>query len=530
MALKDSTIQRVREVPLTEILAAEAIPFKRIGREAVTLCPWHADSNPSLTINDDKNLCFCFACGGGSDGIAFVEQKFGISFADAVTRIADKHGITVEHDNLDPEEALRIAQQRRQALDSLRQQQDRFRQAIKGDTGFRARMWLLQREITPEASRYFELGYAEAGYFSDRVTVPIHDHRGTLVGFTGRRIEDAPAAGDEPPPAKYKNSAASELFDKGSLIYNEHRAVQTARTAGYLVFVEGHFDVISMWRYGIPNVVATQGTAGPAPESIRRLMRSCRRFVLCYDGDDGGRKAIEHFVKVAGPLACKGELTLTVAQLPEGTDPDDCIRKGLDLHGIIESAPQWLDWQLDVWLKGVDRSDTHTFSKFEQAIRKFVESIASPALRQHYVDKAAKVLAADSKAATKLAQAWSKDLPKIRQHAKWEPPTPAWTRNQVERRVLRSYIHFPATRKRLAGLMEHLEGPSNIWLWKRIQELEAVSQDVNPHMVMAILAVCEPYYLRLLRPLAVPTIQMTYQEGVIDHAERILKSKLHVDL
>lgn len=517
-------------MPLTEILTAEAIPFKRIGREAVTLCPWHSDTNPSLTINDDKNLCFCFACGGGSDGIAFIQQKLGLSFADAVIRIAERHDILVEHDDLDPEEALRIAQHRKQALDGLRQQQDRFRASIKGDAGFDARMWLLQREITPDASRHFELGYAETGYFADRVTVPIHDHRGTLVGFTGRRIEDSHPPGETPPPAKYKNSTASELFDKGSLIYNEHRAMQVARTAGYLVFVEGHFDVISMWGYGIANVVATQGTAGPTPESIRRLMRSCRRFVLCYDGDEGGRKAIEHFVKVAGPLACKGELTLTVAQMPEGMDPDDCIRQGLDLHGIIEAAPQWLDWQLDVWLNSVDRSDTHTFSKVEQAIRKFVESIASPALRQHYVDKAAKVLATDGKAAAKLAQTWSKDLPKLRQHATWQRPTPAWTRNQVERRVLRSYIHFPDTRERLKGLMQHLESPSNIWLWRRIEELERSSGTVSPHMVMAVLAVCEPQYLRTLRPLAVPTIKMIHQDGIMDHAERILTSKLHAEI
>lgn len=522
MSLKDSTVERVRQVPISAILEGEGIDFKRVGREAVTLCPWHNDSHPSLTINDDKNLCFCFACGGGSDGIAYIQQKFGLGFAEAVERIAEKHNIFVEHDNLDPAEALRIAQQRRDALSRLREQHDSFRAAIKSDVGFPARQWLLQRGIQPAAAKHFEIGWAPVGYFNSRVTIPIHDHRGTLVGFTGRQIDDTFSE------QKYKNSSASEIFDKGSLIFNEHRAAQEARLAGYLVFVEGHFDVISMWQYGLKNVVATQGTAGPTIQSMRRLMRQCRRFVLCYDGDQGGHKAIEHFVKAAGPLVTSGELTLTIAKMPEGKDPDECIREGIDLHGIIEGAPQWLDWQLDLWLASLDRSDSHHFSLVEKLVRELVESIKSPALRQYYVDKAAKILAADSKAAAKLAQSWNKSLPKLRHAGKWQKPAPSWVRNQVERRVLRSYIHFPEVRPRLKGIMGHLEGPSHLWLWNRIQELEQVAPAFTPSMVMAIMAVCEPQYTRILRPLAVPTIELVLKDGILEHAERVLKQNVEI--
>lgn len=525
MAIKDSTIERVRQVPLTGILEGEKIPYKRIGREAVTLCPWHNDSNPSLTINDDKGICFCFACGGGSDGIDYVQQRFGLSFADAIIRIADRHEITVEYDDLDPEEALRIAQQRKQAIDALKGQQQRFRDGIRSQDAGNARQWLIGRGITPEASRHFELGWGGVDhYFGSRVTVPIHDHRGTLVGFTGRQIDDTHSG------QKYKNSKDSALFSKGALVFNEHRAAQAARLAGYMVFVEGHFDVISMWQYGVQNVVATQGTTSPTIESIKRLMRHCRRFVLAYDGDQGGQKAIEHFVAVAGSLACRGELTLTVAQLPQGMDPDDCIRKGIDLHGIIEGAPQWLDWQIDCWLAGLDRSDTHRFSKVEAAVREFVESIKSPALRQHYVDKASKVLSADTKAAAKLAQAWNKSLPKLRHNGTWSRPTPSWMRSQVERRALRSYVHFPATRARLRPVLGALQGPSHVWLWNRLQEIEALSNEVTPSMVKAILAVCEPQYVRVLRPLVSPTIKMENQAGILDHAERVLSQNVEVDL
>lgn len=505
---------------MTDVLTSEGVEFKRIGREVVTLCPWHNDSNPSLTVNDDKNICFCFACGGGTDAIAYVRQKFSLTFAEAIQRIAERNEIVVEYDNLDPEEALRIASERRKVFDEVKNHHLRFRNALRSDTGFTARQWLLGRGITPEASREFEIGWSNFGYFSDRVVVPIHDHRGVLVGFTGRKIE-----GDTS-QQKYKNSPTSPIFDKGALLFNEHRALQVARTAGYIVFVEGHFDVISMWQYGIHNAVATQGTAGPSLQTIKRVIRHCRRFVLCYDGDDGGRTAIENFIKVAGPLACSGEITLTVAQLPDGKDPDDCIRSGVNLHSIIEGAPQWLDWQIDCWLASVDRSDTHHFAKIESAIRELVEAIRSPALRQYYVDKASKVLAMDAKAATKLAQNWTKSLPRLSHSGAWQKPSPSWVRHQVERRALRSYIHFPSARDRLRPLMCHLQGPSHIWLWRRLEELEVYAQSFDVKMVSTILVVCEPAYTRSLRSVVVPTIKMEMNDGIIDHTERVLLSSI----
>lgn len=515
MALKDSTINKVRSVPLTEVLSCEGIEFKKVGREAVTLCPWHNDSHPSLTINDDKNLCFCFACGGGSDGIAFVQQKFGLGFADAVIRIAEKHNIAIEHDDLDPEQALRVAQQRKRALAQVESEQQIFRSALKEASGLKAREWLLRRGITPQICREFELGYARGGYFRDRITVPVHDHRGMLVGFTGRRIND------EIQP-KYKNSASSEIFDKGALLFNEHRASAAARQSGYLVFVEGHFDVITLWQHGIHNVVATQGTAAPSIHSIKRLVRQCRRFVLLYDADDGGTNAIEHFIKAAGRLACDGELTLGVASLPQGMDPEDCIKAGVDLHALIEGAPQWLDWIIDKWLKDLDRSDTFRFSQAEQAIRELVQSIKSPALRQHYIDKSAKVLGSNAKSAAKLAQSWYQSLGKTRTAVQWHRPGFDWVRNQAERRFLRSYIHFPETRAELTSLGTRLQSPSHLWLWNRLVELEQHCPEWQADAVMAILAVAEPNYVRILRPLVMPTIKMDNQKGILGHVQAVL--------
>jgi DNA primase len=525
LAIRDSTVEQVRQVPVTQVLKNEGIEMKRVGREAVTLCPWHNDSNPSLTLNDDKNICFCFACGGGSDAIAYIQQYHSLSFSDAVARIAEKNGIDVLFDDLDPAEALRAAEERRRRQEAIDKQQDAFRSGIQSRHGIDARAWLLSRGIRPETCREFGIGWARDGRFARRVTVPIHDHRGSLVGFTGRTIDDVT---DE--NRKYVNSSSSDLFQKGALVYNEHKAIRAARSNGFLVFVEGHFDVIQMWQYGIPNTVAIQGTAAPMLQSIKRLSRYCKRFVLCYDGDSGGRKAIQNFVDVCGLMACKGEVSITVASLPEGSDPDDCIRNNVDLHGIIESAPQWLDWQIDNWLNEVDRSDTHRFSQIETAIRKLVESITSPALRQHYIDKASKVLTDNQKSAVRLAQKWRQDLPAIRVSAQWEKPDPAWTRHQVEKRAIRAYIHVPECRERLAPLMHHLQTPSFSWLWGRIQELERLTENLDSHLLMSVLVVAEPQYLRTLRPIVVPTIEVSMDDGTYSHIERTMSSTLAMDL
>jgi DNA primase len=521
MSIAEGTLIAIRDIPMTAILEAESIPYKKIGREAVTVCPWHSDTNPSLTLNDDKSMCFCFVCRGGSDSIDYIQQKFGLSFSEAVERIASRHNLAVEYDNIDPELAAAEAKKRRDILDELNATQDKFRGYLKDPRADRIRGVLFDREITPATSRHFGLGYSPSGFFADRITVPIHDHRGTLVGFTGR------STSSELKP-KYKNSENSEIFDKSKIVFNEHGALEPIREADSVIFVEGHFDVIALWQHGIRNVVAMQGTGSPSEAIIRRLSRRTKRFILCYDGDDGGRKATEQFLKIAGPMACRGELTISIVALPPGKDPEDCIRdEEIDLYNLIENAPTWLDWQLDCWLNNVDRSDTARFSQVETTVRNFVESIQSPALRQYYIDKASKSLAADEKMAAKIAKDWAGNISPVKSKRKWRKPAPQDTRNAVERRLLRLYIHFPELRGECVSMMEDLQSPAHRWLWKRLLEIEEhFGESFSPQVVMAILAVCEPHYTRQLRALAVPTVKLKNNPGILNHIQSIMATKL----
>lgn len=521
MGISGATIRKIRNIAITAVLKAENIQFKKVGREAITKCPWHNDTNPSLTINDEKNLCFCFACGGGTDSIAFIQQVFGLSFSEAISRIADKQNIIVEYDNIDPEEARRVANERHRSLQVLKDQHTGFRSGIRSVSGLKAREWLISRDIRAETSKQFELGYTETGFFANRITIPIHDHRGNLVGFTGRDISCVDGS------VKYKNSASSDIFDKKSLLFNEHRILDSARMNSRVIFVEGHFDVINMWQCGIKNVVASQGSSGPALESIKRLARYCKDFVLCFDADKGGLKAVEAFLSVASDLSLNGEINILVAELPAGMDPDDCIRSGIDLSTIIDNAKQWIEWRIDKLTENLNYSDTSKFAQIEETIRVLIAGIKSVALKQYYIDKATKILCQSTKNANRLAKEWLGTVPRTRASAQWVRPSRQWTNHQVERRILRLYLHCPETRESIHPLMSKLKSKDHVWLWSRIKELMDITKTVDIEMVRAVVAVAEPGYVRSVRSILMPTIQLQVNDGILEHAKSLILEESH---
>jgi DNA primase len=523
-SISDFTVKAIKEIPITTILEKEGIEYKKVGREAVTLCPWHNDKNPSLTINDDSGFCYCFVCRIGNDGIGLVQQKLGLSFVDTIERIARSNEIDIVYENIDPELALREARQKALILNQLNEQQESYRKFIKDPRAERIRDILAERKIEPSTSKYFGLGYCPKGFFGDRITIPIHDHRGNLVGFTGRATKDSVKP-------KYKNSENSDCFDKSKIVFNEHRAIREIPESDSVIFVEGHLDVISLWQIGIKNTVAMQGTAAPSEAIVRRIARRTKRFILCFDADEGGNKAIEQFIKVAGPMACKGQITISIAQLPFGTDPDQCIRENLvDMFNIIENGRPWLDWQLDSWLSNLDRNDTARFTEIENNIRSLVESIQSPVLRQYYIDKASKSLSPDPGAAIKIANNWVQHTSSIKTKKIWLKPDPLEVRLWAEKQLIRSYIHFPETRDQLRSMMSKIHSPAYRWLWQRIKEIEQYSNDPQlSHHLMAVLCISEPYYTRQLRPVIAPTINLRNEPGIINHISSIVNQELVID-
>ena len=517
MAITQTTLQRIKGAPLSTIVEAFGGSLKRVGHEYLTQCLWHEDANPSLTISDQKGFCFCHVCREGGDAVDYVQQKLGVGMREAAEKAAEILGVKFETDDENPEEAARRREARLAQLRVLEADQEGFAANLHNPKAGRIRQVLKDRGFNKETAQEFGLGFAPNGFFGGRITVPIYNHRSELVGWTGRATKD-----DQ--NAKYKNSSDSELFNKKLLVFNEQRAVKHAKEAGSLIFVEGHLDVCMMHQHGIKNVVAAQGTGAPDPSVLQRLARNCKNFILCFDGDAGGRKAAEQFISVAGSLAMKGDCSINVVTLPDGEDPDSLLRSSGDLYHYIASAPSWLDWTIDTWAKELDHSDTAMMTEVENRLRALISGLKSAALRTHYTDKAARILSSSDKEARKLADQWDQGYHPI-EALEWSPRDLMSAMGAAERRMLRLFVHKPSTRDSLRPLLGNLQSPPLIWLAERLKELEELSDvDLTPHSVMAVVCVAEPHYMNMLRTIVRPNVILDDKESVISHLHDILNN------
>lgn len=515
MALSDETISKIKNLSLSSVLEKEGIFLKKVGREFVTHCVWHKDKNPSLTIADGKGFVFCHVCREGGDAIHFIQHKFGLSFREACERIASKNSIEVIYKDEDPE----FLRRKREEIETVKQaairSQSKYREALKYSQ--KAVDFILKRGIQASTSREFGLGYNSA---ENRITIPIKNYKGEIVGFTGRAI------GDEKP--KYKNTENNIIFNKSEIVFNEYRSSDSIREEDECIFVEGHFDVISMWQAGIKNVVALQGTASPSELVVSRLTRKTKRFVLCMDNDEGGEKAIGLFLNSIKELALAGEVDVKIASITNGNDPDEAIMLGVNMMEVIANAVPWMDWILDSWLDKLDFNNTTQVQDVEKKIKDIIGGLHSAALRAYYLDKAAVRLAQNKQnIAAQILKNLQSDISSRPSSKVWKKPPAEWTRNLVEKRYIRMYIHCKEMRSYLKPLAERLVIPDMIWLWNRIQELEdSLAFDCTPSSVMAILAVAEPRYLQSLRTLVRPTIKIDDSPLVMAHIEDVLMDTL----
>ena len=187
MAITAQSLEKIKSGSISKVIEALGSKLKRVGREYVTQCVWHEDTNPSLTINDDKGFCFCHVCREGGDVIAYTQKRRGLSFPDAANLSAEILGIQVEHDGISQEEQERRKKARLAALDKLQRDQDLYRANLRHERAGRIRDILKARGLTGETSKEFGLGFAATGFFGGRITVPIYNHLNELVGWTGGR-------------------------------------------------------------------------------------------------------------------------------------------------------------------------------------------------------------------------------------------------------------------------------------------------------------------------------------------------------
>jgi DNA primase len=337
-------------VPASEVVRRR-VKLQKSGREWKGLSPFSAEKTPSFFVNDAKMAWFDFSSGQNGNIFDFVMLTEGLSFPEAVERLAGEAGLALP---VVSEEA-RQHERRRAGLQEVLELAAQFFEAqLQGRAGAKARGYLEDRGLGAAVQAQFRLGYSpdekyalrdwlaardasvetmcEAGLlihgediavpydrFRNRVMFPICDRAGKVIAFGGRALE-------KDVPAKYLNSPETPLFHKGATLYNQHNARKAAHDRGIVLAVEGYVDVISMSLAGFPNVVAPLGTA-LTPDQCELLWRMAEEPILCFDGDRAGRKAAHRAVDVALPLLGPGR-SLRFAFLPDGQDPDDLARSG----------------------------------------------------------------------------------------------------------------------------------------------------------------------------------------------------------
>lgn len=359
--IPEAAVQEIRErVDIVDFIA-RYVTLKPSGRSHKGLCPFHTEKTPSFHVHRDRQVFHCFGCTEGGDVIGFLMRHENLTFPEAARTLAREAGIPIpEQDGTSYDATARLVRANEIA-------QRVFRSALASAEGAAARAYLAERGLDAEEIDRFGVGFApdrwdavekalaaegipgeigeragllkprDSGGHYDllraRVTFPIHDVRGRILGFGGRATKP-----DQQP--KYLNTPETPLFHKREALYGLHFALEPSRRSERIVVVEGYFDRIALHRAEMAESVATCGTS-LTPEHAQNLRRRVREVVLLFDGDAAGQRAVSAALEVLLPHG----LRVRAAELPAGDDPDTYLaREGAPaLRALVDAARPAVD-------------------------------------------------------------------------------------------------------------------------------------------------------------------------------------------
>ncbi|UCI21610.1 DNA primase [Mesorhizobium sp. B2-1-8] len=372
-------------------------------------CPFHGEKSPSFHCEDKKGRYHCFGCSVSGDHFKFLTELEGLSFPEAVEKIADMAGVPMP---IRDEQEERREKERASLTDVMEMATAFFQERLQGPEGAKARAYLRDRGLTPATQQSFRLGFAPDSrnalkehlaakgvpkadieacglvrhgddipvsydWFRDRIMFPIPDSRGKIIAFGGRAL--APDA-----LAKYMNSPDTELFHKGNVLYNFARARKALAKGGTVIAVEGYMDVIALAQAGFENVVAPLGTA-LTENQLELLWRMAPEPMLCFDGDKAGLKAAWRAADMALPSVQAGR-SARFALLPEGKDPDDLVKaEGPDaFRAVLADARPLVDllWMRETAGGVFDTPERR--AELGQTLRELSSRIRDESTRYHY--------------------------------------------------------------------------------------------------------------------------------------------------
>jgi len=382
--------ERVRDAVDFEELVGARTELKRSGvRRLQGLCPFHEERTPSFGIDPVEKLYHCFGCGAGGDVFSFVMETEGLDFGAALETLADRYGVQLEREAEDPRDAAR--RQHRDRLLALLERTAAYYVRVLWDSGeaAAAREYLASRGLEEGALREYRVGYAPAAYdrvvaasarsgftvdellacglasrrkdgrgvidrFRGRITFPLCDERGRVLGFGARALREE----DRP---KYLNSSDNDVFHKNEVLYGADLARTAAAKSGRVVLVEGYTDAVALRQAGVAEVVGSMGTA-LTDRQVGALARLAPAALFCQDPDAAGQEAVSRSITALRDVnrnrAGRG-VEFKVVRLPPGQDPADVVQRdgGDAMRALLDRAVALPRFEVE---RALERGDTST--------------------------------------------------------------------------------------------------------------------------------------------------------------------------
>ena len=393
-------------------IVKDYVSLTKRGKNYFGICPFHDDHNPSMSVSIEKQMYKCFVCGAAGDVFHFVKDYEKISYYEAVKKVVDKAGLNVSIDiNTKSKDNTNL--KFKEQYDIYDISNKLYQNNLNTSLGKTARNYLSDRNITEDMIKHFQIGLSlndnnicklllNKGYSEDlliksgiairsntgindiyrnRIMFPLWDINGKTIGFSGRIYEGKDQS-------KYINTMETDIFKKGSLLYNYNNARESIIKDNRVIIVEGFMDVIRLYSIGITNVLASMGTA-ITKEQVNLIRKLTNNVILMFDGDSAGEKATLSFIEVSKDV----DFDIKIIRLEEDLDPDDyIIKKGKEKMLDHLTHPLTLfDYKMKKEKSKLNLDDPENVSKFIKTVSKDLEKIDDDIVYELELKKIAKM-------------------------------------------------------------------------------------------------------------------------------------------
>lgn len=402
---------------LVEVIR-QYLPLKAAGTNFSGRCPFHNEKTPSFTVSPTKQVWHCFGCGKGGDLFSFIMEIEKLTFPEALRLLAPRAGVVLK------KESGPDASKRNRVLDLLNQAAHFYHSILLTQPGGEsARAYLQKRGLKENTIKDWLIGYAPESWddvilflkskkfndeeihaaglsarkaetgryynrFRGRVMFPLREVNGNIVGFTARIL---PEFEERDLQGKYINSPQSIVYDKSKLMFGLDKAKQAIREKEMAILVEGQMDCVTAHEAGFENVIATSGTA-LTTEQVKLLQRYSNRVAFAYDTDAAGRLAVER----GSEITLRSEIETSIIILPEGKDPDECIRRNPEgwKRAVTEAMPI-MEYFVQETINGMDITSTSERRAVVKKLSLYLAHIINSVERGFWIKKISQLIDVD---------------------------------------------------------------------------------------------------------------------------------------